>query len=229
MPANVSSQTHELALRRFCYHGNMTKPEKFWDKWYQDRQAAWSGQVNPTLAKYVETLPHSKHARALDLGCGEGADAIWLAKHGWRVTAVDVSSIALKRAKKLAQNNNVADSVAFELRNLGKSLPAGKFDLVSAQFLHSQVDFPREEILHKVAGLVATSGILLIVGHAAPPPWSNHHHEIFKSAKEAYEGIGLNETSWQVLTLGDFDRETLDPSGKPAKMCDSIIQLKRLQ
>ena len=102
-----------------------------WDARYSERAGQmWSGRPNGRLVAEVAALPPG---RALDVGCGEGADAIWLAKQGWAVTAIDISAVAIGRAKEAAQLAGapvewVCDDV------LATSLPARSFDLVSLQY-----------------------------------------------------------------------------------------------
>src|SRR5690606_34675627 len=105
--------------------------------------------------------------------CGEGADAIWLAERGWRVTATDISATALERAAEHAVGAGVADRIGFVRHNLLASFPEGTFDLVSAQFLHSPVAGAgeRDAILLRAAKAVAPVGVLLIVVHAGWPSW----------------------------------------------------------
>src|ERR687885_1951411 len=72
-----------------------------WDARYRERDGAmWSGRPNGRLVAEVASLAPG---RALDVGCGEGADAIWLAQRGWTVTAVDISDVALGRAREAAE------------------------------------------------------------------------------------------------------------------------------
>jgi methylase of polypeptide subunit release factors len=99
----------------------------------------WSGRANATLVDVVQDLPPGT---ALDLGCGEGGDAVWLALRGWQVTAVDVSPTALRRAGEHAAQAGVADRVTTERHELGRSFPDGTYDLVCAAFLHSPVELP---------------------------------------------------------------------------------------
>src|ERR671912_1096728 len=73
--------------------------EQEWNERYAGCNQIWSGQPNQALVTEVSPLPPG---RALDVGCGEGADAVWLALRGWSVTALDVSEVALERAKKAA-------------------------------------------------------------------------------------------------------------------------------
>lgn len=80
---------------------------------------------------------------ALELGGARGDDAIWLAKQGWRVTGGDVAEAALRAALASAQDANVSDRTTFERHDLSMTFPPGKFDLVTAMFFHSPVDFGR--------------------------------------------------------------------------------------
>ena len=90
----------------------------------------------PVLVDVVGSL---RPGKALDLGCGEGGNAIWLARQGWRATAVDVSATALDRASSDAATAGVADRIDFQRHDLALTFPSGAFDLVSAQYLHSPI------------------------------------------------------------------------------------------
>jgi 2-polyprenyl-3-methyl-5-hydroxy-6-metoxy-1,4-benzoquinol methylase len=68
--------------------------QAFWDERYRSHDALWSGNPNDHLINETDGLTPGP---ALDVGCGEGADAVWLAERGWRVTAVDLSTVALER------------------------------------------------------------------------------------------------------------------------------------
>jgi SAM-dependent methyltransferase len=128
----------------------------FWDERYSGGRQ-WSGEPNPQLVHEVADLVPGS---ALDVGCGEGGDAIWLARQGWRVTGMDVSAVALARAAEHAGDLDVtwvqADVVA--------EAPTGSYDLVSAHFIHMPP--PQLKALHqRLADVVAPGGTLLIVGH----------------------------------------------------------------
>src|SRR5918997_3489935 len=82
--------------------------ERFWEGHYRGRERVWSGRPNPVLVDVVGSL---RPGTALDLGCGEGGDAIWLARQDWRATAVDVSATALDRAAADAATAGVADRI----------------------------------------------------------------------------------------------------------------------
>jgi SAM-dependent methyltransferase len=102
-----------------------------WDARYRERGTAmWSGQPNGRLVAEVAALTPG---RALDVGCGEGADAIWLAQRGWTVTAIDVSEVAVSRARAASDRSRV--SVEWIVGDvLERPFPARSFDLVTMQY-----------------------------------------------------------------------------------------------
>jgi len=132
--------------------GGGSQAEQFWEGHYRAHEQLWSGGANPVLVDVAGALPPGT---ALDLGCGEGGDAIWLAGRGWRVTAVDVSATALDRAATHAATAGVEARIDFQRHDLAQTFPAGAFDLVSAQYLQSPVEFPRDRVLHAAAQTVA--------------------------------------------------------------------------
>ena len=140
-----------------------------WDERYGAADQVWSGEPNVALVAEVGGLDPG---RALDVGCGEGADAVWLARRGWQVTALDVSEVAIHRAQGLAGDAGV--QVAWVQAGLVEAaLPARAFDLVSAQYpaLRKTPDAVAERTL---VDLVAPGGTLLVVHHALDP---EHRHE----------------------------------------------------
>jgi SAM-dependent methyltransferase len=166
---------------------------------------------------------------ALDLGCGEGADAIWLAQQGWRVTAVDISRTALDRAARHADEAQVADRIDWQRVDLGVSFPAGTFDLISAQFLHSTTELPRERILRAAAAAVAPGGLLLIVGHSGVPPWEHDHHPdiVFPTPDEVVKSLDLPDGQWEVQLCDEHQRTQNGPDGQPAIRTDNAVKLRR--
>jgi len=185
----------------------------------------WSGRVNTQLAEIVAELPGG---RALDLGCGEGGDAVWLAEHGWIVVAADVSTTALSRARAAAEARGVGDRIEFRQHELTSSIPEGPFDLVSAQFLHSTLEMDRPAILRRAAGAVAPGGTLLIVDHGAAPPWASkmHHHE-FPSPEAVVEGLALDPVQWQLIQVDCVDRAVRGPDGEESTLVDNLIRYRR--
>jgi SAM-dependent methyltransferase len=205
----------------------MTESEarQAWEEHYGERERVWSGRVNVRLAEVVESM---SPGRALDLGCGEGADALWLAEHGWQVTAVDISQTALDRAAAEATAHNVADRIDFQQRDLTDGFPGGQFDLVSAQFLHSTVPMDRAKLLRRAAGAVAPGGTLLVVDHAAPPPWASklHHHHEFPSAEDVVSSLNLDDSQWDRVRVEAIDRDAVGPEGQQAVLTDNVMVLR---
>ena len=135
--------------------------EPDWAELYSGDNAIWSGNPNGALvAEMSDVTP----GRALDVGCGEGADAVWLAGWGWEVTALDVSRVALDRAAAAARAAGV--DVRWLLGGLvDVPLPAGAFDLVSAQYPALRRT-PGQDAERALLAAVAPGGTLLVVHHA---------------------------------------------------------------
>lgn len=131
-----------------------------WDERYSRSEHIWSGEPNAAL---VDEAAELTPGRALDVGCGEGADAIWLAGRGWQVTALDVSIVALDRALEAATRAGV-EIEWLHAGLLDADLEPATFDLVSAQYpaLRRTPEHDAERVL---MSLVAPGGTLLFVHH----------------------------------------------------------------
>lgn len=141
-------------------HAPMPVTDADWQKRYSP-EPVWSGHPNAALVAEVDDLPPGT---AVDVGCGEGADAVWLAGKGWQVTAFDVADAALERGREAATAAGV--EVDFKLGGLlNVELPAESFDLVITCYpalLRSPERLAETELL----GLVAPGGRLLMLAHA---------------------------------------------------------------
>jgi SAM-dependent methyltransferase len=200
--------------------------ETFWDRRYADQNKVWSGRVNPVLADVASRL---EVGTALDLGCGEGGDSVWLAGMGWRVTGVDISRTALARAERAAADAGVGSRISFEQYDLAADFPSGSFDLVSAQFLHSPMEFPHADVLRRAAQAVVPGGRLLVVEHGAPPPWmTDHDHPPFAPVQQTYDELELNADYWRTERLATAEREATGPDGQAGRLLDNIILVCRL-
>ena len=204
----------------------MSEAQQHWDDHYGERARVWSGRVNARLAEVAESLTPG---RALDLGCGEGADALCLVERGWQVVAVDISGIALQRAADDARARDLPGSIDFQQHDLSDSFPVGRFDLVSAQFLHSTVRLDRVQALRKAADAVDPGGLLIIVDHGAAPPWTSklsHDHE-FPSAEEVVYSLDLRDAEWEQVRVEAVEREAVGPDGEIGTLTDNVIVLRR--
>jgi SAM-dependent methyltransferase len=136
-----------------------------WDERYASAEQVWSGRPNGALVAEVAGLPPG---RALDVGCGEGADVVWLAHQGWDVTGLDVSQVALDRAALHARQAGA--TVRWVHADLVQAqLPAAAFDLVSAQY-PALLKTPGDDAERALLAAVAPGGTLLVVHHADIDP-----------------------------------------------------------
>lgn len=136
-----------------------------WNRRYAASGLVWTASANRFLVAEVADLDP---VRALDLGCGEGRNAVWLAERGWEVTGVDFSEVALAKAAKLAAERGV--SVEWVEADVLEFVPApGAFDLVAVLYLHLRAA-ARREIHARAAAAVAAGGVMLVVGHDSTNP-----------------------------------------------------------
>lgn len=197
---------------------------EFWERLYAERDLVWSGRVNAALEREIAGVAPG---RALDLGCGEGGDALWLAERGWQVTAIDISQTALNRGAAEAARRGLL--VDWRRADLAEKLPPGPYELVSAQFLQSPVALPRIEVLRRAAAEVAPGGSLLVVGHAAAPPWSDHQPDpsLMPTAAEVVAQLDLPERAWEAVRVEEISRVATGPDGQPAELVDAVVLLRR--
>lgn len=140
-------------------------PRSDWDHRYGEPERVWSANPNGNFLREVASLASG---RALDVGAGEGADALWLAEHGWQATATDISANALARVRAEADRRGLAvDCVAVDA-NDPDAFPNQAYDLVSLQY-GSFLRTPDQRGLRNLLGAVAPGGTLLVVGHDLTP------------------------------------------------------------
>lgn len=205
-------------------HEPEADPAAFWEKRYRERGQSWSGLPNEALTREAASLVPGS---ALDVGSGEGGDALWLAGAGWRVTAVDISATALALGAARAAEEGL--DIRWIEADLATWRPDGEFDLVSSHFLHSPVELPRDAILRRAAAAVAPGGTLLIVGHAEPPPRSGHDHDDvpLPTPGDVLASLDLAEGEWSVVTNAMVDRQAVGPDGAWATLVDSVLSVRR--
>lgn len=205
---------------------DMIMDQGFWDERYRSSPALWSGRPNPQLVAEAAGLTPGT---ALDVGCGEGADAIWLAERGWQVSAVDISPVALERAAAHAAGAEIAARITWRRADLLDDAPgAAAFDLVSAQFMQLPRD-QRDALFPQLAAAVAPGGTLLIVGHhpadlhttAARPPMP----ELFFTAEDL--AAGFDPAQWDVLVSEARARPTVDPEGNTVTVQDAVLHARK--
>ncbi len=200
--------------------------QAFWDDRYGSADRIWSGDPNPQLVADTADLAPG---RALDVGAGEGADAIWLAERGWTVDALDISTVALERGRaEAAARGDVATRINWiHADALSDELPAGPYDLVSLQFMH----FPKAErtaLFLRCMAAVAPGGTLLIVAHHPSDLHTTAHRprmpDRFYAADEVAE---LLDDAWTVLASDARPRQQADPQGNPIEVHDAVLVARR--
>jgi SAM-dependent methyltransferase len=194
-----------------------------WDEMYRSRDQIFSGNPNGVLV--AETIDLSP-GKALDVGCGEGADALWLARRGWQVTAVDVSKTALQRAAAAA--TDIKGRVSWARADLTTTPPpADAFDLVSIQY------FPLRRrsghaALRGLLDAVAPGGTLLFATHALSD-LALYQEEDFDPA-DYYQPDDIAELldpTWNVLIKETRPRAAPTPVGTHHTH-DTVLRALRL-
>lgn len=199
--------------------------ETSWEERYRAHTTVWSGRPNPQLVAETTAL---HPGTALDAGCGEGADTLWLAAQGWRVTAVDFSTTALQRAA--AQTSpDLAPLITWHHADLTTwAPPAARFDLVSAQFMHLPLQ-PRTGLYARLAAAVAPGGTLLIVGHDPSDLHTSMHRPdvpgMFFTAHEL--AADLDQRAWDVTTTDTRPRQATDQDGNQVTIHDTVLRATR--
>jgi SAM-dependent methyltransferase len=199
----------------------------FWDERYRSAHRVWSGNPNPQLVAEAASLTPG---RALDAGCGEGADAIWLASRGWSVVATDISSVALERAARHARDTDPEAAERIEWRQvdlLAGPPEADSYDLVTAQFMQLPPE-PRARLFTGLAAAVRDGGTLLVVGHhpsdvglgVPRPPWP----ELFYTPQDI---ASLLNGGWSVDVSEARPRSATTPEGAEVTIHDTVLRATR--
>ena len=227
MTQRSHSHEHDAAEHAAVEDAAPGSAARMWDEKYSSRSRMWSGEPNPQLVAEVADLPAGE---ALDLGCGEGADAMWLAARGWSVTGLDVSAVALERAAAHARERGQDAAIEWVQQDLATWVPDRLFDLVTAQFLHS-TQMPWQQALQLAAAAVRTGGTLLIVGHHPDglPPWGAHHTpEKFFTAEDLARELRIEEPLWRAEVLDSRRRSAVGPDGEAVSLTDAVLRATRL-
>jgi SAM-dependent methyltransferase len=196
-----------------------TETSRFWDGHHA---AHLPGDEPRPNVRLTEVVPALVPGRALDLGSGAGGDALWLARRGWRVTAADISAVALAHLARRAREAGLGDRIAGERHDLAATFPAGAFDLVSAHYLPTSFPLPRESVLLRAAQALAPGGRLLVVEHGSVAPWSWHREPC-----PPLRVPSLDPAAWTVERADALPRRATGPGGRTADVVDHQLLVRR--
>ncbi len=203
--------------------------QEFWDNRYGASDRVWSGNPNPQLLAYGSGLTPGS---GLDAGCGEGADAIWLATSGWKVTGVDISPVGLERAATHAAAASEAIAARIQWRHADLFAddiePFGAFDLVSSHYLHLPPAV-RQRAIGRLASAVLPGGSLLVVQHhpldLEVPDLRPNMPELFCTAAELADL--LDPAGWKIVAADTARREVRRRDGELVTAHDAVLHARR--
>ena len=199
--------------------------QEYWDERYGG-EPVWSGNPNTLLVRYVSGLTPGT---ALDVGSGEGGDAIWLARQGWQVTAADISPVALRRSAAAAgqAGPGVAGRITWQQADLLHwAPPRAAFELVSAQFIHLPAGL-REDLHRRLAAAVRPGGTLLIVSHhPADIEGANRPNAPVMFATATEMAAVLDPGDWDI-EAAEPEREGALPDGGTGTVRDALLRAVR--
>jgi 2-polyprenyl-3-methyl-5-hydroxy-6-metoxy-1,4-benzoquinol methylase len=194
-----------------------------WDERYCGDGQIWSGTPNAQLVAEVLGL---SPGTALDVGCGEGGDVIWLARQGWRVTSADFSANGLARAARHAEEAGVGDRTDWWQLDARTFMADGRsYDLVTTHFLHPP-DGGMVEVTRRLSTAVAPGGHLLVVGHAPSEVFTHltaSHRKAMFLAADLLPGL---PDGFDVLVVQQRPR-TVTRDGKTVDIHDSTLLARR--
>lgn len=195
--------------------------EQAWDERYRSKPEIWSGGPNAVLVAETADL---RPGTALDAGAGEGGDAFWLAARGWKVTAADLSSVAIERAAKRAGERGLA--VTWLHADLARVPAPGTYDLVTAHFLHVPKS-EQQSLFRHLAAAVAPGGTLLVVGHDFSDMAKLPRPDLAEYGWTAGEVAAALGEGWTIEAAESRPRQAKDPDGEEITIHDAVLRARR--
>jgi SAM-dependent methyltransferase len=203
--------------------------KSFWEqRWMSARRGTDDASLPPnrTLIDTASALPVGT---ALDAGCGEAADSLWLAERGWTVTAVDFVASALQRGKGRAEElgPDVAARIDWQEADLSTwTPPAASFDLVTTHYLHGIAN--RANAFRRLAAAVRPGGTLLVVGHHPSNADSSGEPMPTTVFFATADLTAVLDDDWELVTVDDdVQRRTRNPDGQDVTVRAAMVRARR--
>lgn len=202
-----------------------------WNERYS-ASTVWSGKPNAAVVEHLAELPPG--GIALDVGCGEGGDALWLASRGWDVVGVDWAGVALDRARERAASAGLrarfVEGDAMDAAFLASLSPTGTFQLVTVAYLHPEPEHRARSFAH-LPGLVAPGGHLFVIAH------DPEHGALGLGGPPAHRLLGPDDIvaalalpeSFRVLVRGVWRRHHAahGPDREAVEALDAVVLVQR--
>lgn len=241
--AQDHSSSHDHGTHRHGQHEHGEAPafdRDFWESHWHERGSADHGLTGNNV--YLdEELSSLNPGEALDAGCGQGYEALWLAERGWQVTGADLSETALAAARSAAERDGLSDRARFIQADLTSWVPGMSWDLVMTNYAHPSI--PQLDFYEQIAAWVRPAGTLLIVGHldghghahGAPEEQDLEEQDIEGEALEfpaestvtvADIVARFDQEEWEVVTARTNTRSVGDGDGIHT-LKDAVVRLKR--
>lgn len=199
--------------------------EAWWEERYASGEAHWSGRPNDVLVAETAGLTPGT---ALDVGCGTGGDAVWLAEQGWQVTGVDLSRTALDRAAAAAAERGVAGRTTWQYADVTTWAPPERaFDLVTTAFLHVPGGV-RDAVVARLAAAVAAGGTMLVAQHDPSDLHTVRYGQdpdLFATGEQLAAALPAGE--FEVLVAGARPRLGRSHEGEDLPMADAVLRARR--
>ncbi|WP_420114333.1 class I SAM-dependent methyltransferase [Pseudactinotalea sp.] len=200
----------------------MFEPDS-WDERYSGDETVWSGKANPQLVAIASTL---SPGTALDVGCGEGGDVIWLAQQGWQVTGADFSAKGLARAARHAADAGVSDRVDWWQVDARTFAAQGReFDLVTTHYLHPP-DGGMSAVVSRLTEAVTPGGHLLVVGHAPSAVFTQLSESHRNAMFAAPDLVAALPDSFEALVVEERPRSVVR-DGTQVDIADATLLARR--
>lgn len=190
-----------------------------WEEKYGTPDRVWSGNPNPQLVAEAE---HLTPGTALDLGCGEGADVMWLAERGWTVTGLDFSQSGLDKAAAVAREAGLDERTRFEQGDVRTWQPTESYDLISSQFMHL-LDGGMAALVPLLADALNPGGLLLVVGHHPSDLHTGLRHATEPGVMFTPDDLVLTVDPDRYDVIGEVREREQVKNGETLTVRDSVV------